>query len=65
MREGTRWGTVVPKHALEHLDENLLSHILARNSMAETALLDWKGMGAHKQKVFEMLKHTGLEVARV
>ncbi len=58
-------GTVVPKHALEHLDENLLSHILARNSMAEAALLDWKGLGGYKQKVFEMLRHTGLEVTRV
>ncbi len=58
-------GTVVPKHALEHLDEDLLSHILARNSMAETALLDWKGLGGYKQKVFEMLKNTGLEVTKV
>lgn len=58
-------GTVVPKHALEHLDEKMLSHILARNSMAKTALLDWKGLGTHKQKVFEMLRHTELEVSRV
>ena len=58
-------GTVVPKHALEYLDEKMLRHILARNSMANTAILDWKGLGTYKKKVFEMLNSTDLEVLKI
>ncbi len=58
-------GTVIPKHALEFLDEKLFSHILQRNSMAKFALLDWTGLGKNKQKVLDLLKTTDLEVIRV
>ena len=58
-------GTVVPKHALDDLDEELFSHILARNSMAKTALLDWTGLGPNKQKVLDLLATTNLEVIRL
>ena len=34
-------GTVVPKHALEHIDKSLFSHIIQRNEGATAALLDW------------------------
>ena len=36
-------GTVMPKHALDNLDENMFSHILERNKKAKTALsgLGW------------------------
>ncbi|QLH02417.1 D-tyrosyl-tRNA(Tyr) deacylase [Nitrosopumilus cobalaminigenes] len=55
-------GTVVPKHALDELDEKLFSHILEQNSMAKAALLDWKGLGSNKQKVLDLLDSTDLEV---
>ena len=58
-------GTVIPKHALDFLDEELFSHILARNSMAKAALLDWGGMGQNKQKVVSLLEKTDLEVVRL
>jgi D-aminoacyl-tRNA deacylase len=58
-------GTVIPKHALDFLDEELFSHILDRNSMAKTALLDWGGLGQNKQKVLDMLNNTNLEVIRL
>jgi len=58
-------GTVMPKHALDFLDEQLFSHILERNSMAKTALLDWGGLGQNKQKVVELLEKTDLEVVRL
>ena len=58
-------GTVIPKHALDFLDEKLFSHILERNSMAKTALLDWGGLGQNKQKVVSLLEKTELEVVRL
>ncbi len=58
-------GTVIPKHALDFLDEKLFSHILARNSMAKFALLDWTGLGKNKQKVLDLIKNTNLEVVRL
>jgi len=58
-------GTVVPKHALEFLDEKLFSHIMSRNSAAKSALLDWAGLGKQKQKVLDLLNTTDLEVIKL
>lgn len=58
-------GTVVPKHALEFLDEELFSHILKRNSLAKVALLDWGGLGQYKQKVLQLIETTDLEVIKL
>jgi len=58
-------GTVIPKHALDFLDEDLFSHILERNNTAKTALLDWDGMGANKQKVLDLLDKTNLEIIKL
>ena len=58
-------GTIIPKHALDNLDEILFSHILTQNSMAKTALLDWRGLGSHKQKILDFLKSTELEVIKL
>ncbi|MEM2785524.1 MAG: D-aminoacyl-tRNA deacylase [Candidatus Nitrosotenuis sp.] len=58
-------GTVVPKHALEFLDERLFGHILEQNKKATTALLDWGGLGSHKQKVLDLLNTTNLEVVKL
>lgn len=58
-------GTVIPKHALDFLDEKLFSHIIERNNMAKAALLDWGGLGPNKQKVLDLLNSTSLEVIRL
>ena len=58
-------GTVVPKHALEQIDESLFSHIIERNVGATAALLDWNGMGKNKQKIVKMLEGTNLEVIKL
>ena len=58
-------GTVVPKHALEHVDNSLFSHIIQRNQGATVALLDWNGMGKNKQKILEMIDETDLEVIKL
>ncbi len=55
-------GTVIPRHALDHLDAALFSHILARNGAAKAALLDGKGLGSNKQKVYDLLGTADLEV---
>jgi len=58
-------GTVMPKHALDFLDEELFSHILTQNCMAKTALLDWKGLGPYKEKLLDLLKFTDLDVIKL
>jgi len=58
-------GTVIPKHALEFLDDQLFAHIIQRNSMAKAALLDWGGMGSYKQKVLDLISTTNLEVIKL
>jgi D-aminoacyl-tRNA deacylase len=58
-------GTVIPKHALDELDEKLFSHILAQNKLATAALLDWRGLGSHKQKILDLLESTDLEVIKL
>ena len=58
-------GTVMPKHALDNLDENMFSHILERNKLAKTALLDWAGLGPNKKKVIDFLETTDLEVIKL
>ena len=58
-------GTVIPKHALDNLDEEMFSHILKQNNMATTALLDWNGLGTNKQKVLDFLESTNLEVIKL
>lgn len=55
-------GTVVPRHALEHVDKEMLSHILDRNAGASAALVYGDGMGAHGRRILDMLEDTPLEV---
>lgn len=58
-------GTVMPKHALEFLDEALFSHIIQRNSEAKFGILDWSSLGKEKQKVVNFLETTDLEVIKI
>ena len=58
-------GTIMPKHALEFLDQNLFSHILQQNNEAKFALLDWRGLGKNKQKVMNFIELTDLEVIKI
>jgi len=58
-------GTVIPKHALDDLDENLFTHILKQNKSATTALLDWDGLGPNKQKIINFLSKTNIEVIKL
>ncbi|MDE1829763.1 MAG: D-aminoacyl-tRNA deacylase [Thaumarchaeota archaeon] len=58
-------GTVMPKHALDNLDEELFSHILDRNKEAKSALVDWRGLGLNKQKIVNLIQNSGLEMVKV
>ena len=58
-------GTVMPKHALDNLDDNLFQHILERNKMASTILLDWNSLGSNKQKLINFIEKTNLEVIKL
>ena len=58
-------GTVMPKHAIDYLDESMFMHILKRNTGAKTALLDWNGLGKNKQRLIDFLTTTNLEVIKL
>jgi Uncharacterized protein conserved in archaea len=58
-------GTVMPKHSLDDLDEELFSHIILQNKMAKFAFLDWRGLGTNKQKILDLLKSTSLEIIKL
>jgi D-aminoacyl-tRNA deacylase len=57
---------VAPKYALEHVDETMMGQMLQRtNSPVRFAVLDWKGLGPHKEKIVKLVKQFGLEEIRV
>lgn len=58
-------GTVIPKHALDFVDERMLLHILERNKRAKTALLDWGGMGTSKKRIVDLLEQTDLDIIKL
>jgi D-aminoacyl-tRNA deacylase len=57
-------GTVIPKHALDYLDDKLFSHILERNQQVSTALIDWNGLGKNKQKIIDLLSKNNIEMRK-
>jgi len=58
-------GTIMPKHALDNLDEKLFLHILEQNKIAKTALLDWNGLGSNKKKLIDFLNEADLEIIKL
>ena len=58
-------GTVIPRHAIDFLDEDLFFHIQKRNDMPKTVLLDWAGLGQNKNKVMDLLNNTDLEIIKL
>ena len=56
-------GHVCPKYMLEHLDENNLKQAIERTvPKAELIVVDWKGLGEHKQKVRELCEKVSEEL---
>jgi D-aminoacyl-tRNA deacylase len=57
---------VAPKYALEHVDDQMVGQMIQKTAApVKYALLDWKGLGAHKDKVQGLASQFGLEVIRV
>lgn len=59
------FGSIVPKHAMKYIDKELFDHIVRRNHEAKVALLDWNGMGPHRQDIVKLLRGTSLEIVRI
>ena len=56
---------VAPKYALEHVDEGMVGQMLHRSTApVRYAVLDWKGLGPHKEKIVGLVKQFGLEEIR-
>jgi len=56
---------VAPKHALEHVDEAMFGQMLRRTGApVRYAVVDWKGLGQHKQRILGLASQFGLEVVR-
>ena len=57
---------VAPKYALGHMDERMVGHMLQRSTApVRYAVLDWKGLGQHKERIVGLVKQFGLEEIRV
>jgi D-aminoacyl-tRNA deacylase len=66
IEEETAFSFIVPKYALEQVDEGMMGQMLQRtNSPVKQAVLDWKGLGPHKEKIVGLVKQFGLEEVRV
>ncbi len=54
---------VCPKHALEYLDEEIMNQMLHKSTKhSKHIILDWKGLGEHKQRILALAKKTGKDI---
>lgn len=66
IEEDLAFSFVAPKYALGHVDEKTVGQMLQRtNAPVRYAVLDWKGLGVHKEKVVNLVEQFGLEEIRV
>jgi D-aminoacyl-tRNA deacylase len=66
IEEDTAFSFIVPKYALEHVDGGMVGQMLQRtNAPVRQAVLDWKGLGPHKERIVGLVKQFGLEEVRV
>jgi D-aminoacyl-tRNA deacylase len=58
-------GHTCPKYALEHFNEEMPLQSLTRsNDECNTVILDWKGLGPHKQRIKDFLDTSNVDVLR-
>lgn len=66
LEEETAFSFIAPKHLLGHIDDRMFGQMLQRtNAPVSQAVLDWKGLGPHKEKIVSLVKRFGLEEVRV
>lgn len=58
------FGHMCAKHSLEHLDTAMLQQAIEKSN-AELVVLDWKGVGSHKERIKEMLDVIGIPFKKV
>jgi len=57
---------IAPKYALEHIDQKMVAQMIQRTTApVRYALVDWKGLGPHKDRIMKLVGQFGLEVIRV
>lgn len=57
---------IIPKHSLGDIDQEVFGQMLQRtNAPVRTAVLDWKGLGTHKERITGLVSQFGLEQVRV
>ncbi|HXW94829.1 MAG TPA: D-aminoacyl-tRNA deacylase [Nitrososphaerales archaeon] len=57
---------VAPKYALEHVDEKMFGQMIQRSTApVRYAVLDWKGLGPHKERIVSLVRQYGLEEIRL
>lgn len=55
-------GHVCPKYNLEHFDEKMLLQAMNKTfPKAELVIVDWKGLGEHKERIKKILEKAGVE----
>lgn len=56
---------ICPKYTLGKLDEDLMRQAIEKTQeKVDFILLDWKGLGAEKQRIIKMLENMNLEIKR-
>jgi D-aminoacyl-tRNA deacylase len=57
---------VAPKYVLEYVDERMVGQMIQKTvGPVRYALVDWKGLGPHKDKIMRAVSRYGLEVVRL
>ncbi len=58
-------GHMCAKHQLEYLDEKRIHEMIEKSGNAKAILVDWKGLGPHKERVRALVQSTGLPMIRI
>ena len=57
---------VAAKHDLESIDKDMLDQMIAKSIEKVThVIVDWKGLGRHKNRIMELIGSTGLNILRI
>ena len=57
---------ICPKHNLESLNENILKQAIEKTKgYVDFLLVDWKGVGEHKEKIKKLAEKINLPLKRV
>jgi D-aminoacyl-tRNA deacylase len=57
---------VAAKHDLESIDKGMLDQMIAKSIEKVThVIVDWKGLGRHKNRIMELIDRTGLDILKI